>query len=70
MKTGKRAKAKFRVGQLVFCRETEDYHKVVRIEYVGVRPTYQFDNWFSSVGFRESDFRPLTATEIGPRAKG
>jgi hypothetical protein len=69
MKKPKRKKPepKFRVRQVVYSKDNAEFYKICRIEFSEGRTLYYFHEriWCT----RESELRPLTATEIGPRRK-
>jgi hypothetical protein len=60
-----RRKARFRVGEVVFHKSHKRYYKIFRVEFFQGMPLYYLSDRTWSHG--ESEFRPLTAKEIGPR---
>jgi hypothetical protein len=63
--TRKRRKPKFRKGQLVRLDKGGSLREIQKVEFVDGRYRY----WFGGMSWAESCLRPLTATEIGPRAR-
>ena len=62
-----RRKARFRVGQVVWCNLCEKYDRIVSFDSVWGLWILLGDTPKDKNGHRESELRPLTAKEIGPR---
>ena len=65
MKKPQRKKFKFKVGQVVLRKSYKRYYKIFRVDIFQAIPLYYLRDRTWSHG--ESEFRPLTAKEIGPR---
>ena len=72
----KKRKAKFRVGQVVYCDSCEKYQRLLATRWDKEGFWYYAldendkESWRKGeLGHLDSDLRPLTPREIGPRRK-